>query len=64
MPENIVSAVIYAMVIASIYAVLYYLNHKTPVPKGCENLNVKCEGCKISSCELHPSRKIKEEVHD
>lgn len=63
MPQNIIPAILFAMAIASVYAVLYYLNHKTPVPKGCEDLKVECEGCKISSCELHPSHDIKEEVH-
>ncbi|NLC97159.1 MAG: hypothetical protein GX675_06285 [Erysipelotrichaceae bacterium] len=63
MPSNLITAILYAMVIAAVYAIFYYLNHKTPLPKGCENLKVECEGCKISSCELHPSHNIKEEVH-
>ncbi len=64
MPSNIISAILYAMVIASVYAVFYYLNHKTPVPKGCEHLKVDCEGCKIASCEMHPTHDIREVNHD
>lgn len=51
------SAFLFFAALGGLYAGLYYLNHKTPVPKGCENLKVDCEGCKISSCENHP-------VHD
>lgn len=52
-----VAAFLVFVVLAAGYGVMYYLNHKTPVPKGCEDLKAECEGCKIASCENHP-------VHD
>ncbi len=61
---NILIAGFYALVIAGIYAVFYYFNHKIPVPKGCEDLKVDCEGCNISSCELHPVHDLKEKIND
>lgn len=51
------SAVIYISILAGVYGVFYYFNHKTPKPKGCENLKTECDGCKITSCMSHP-------VHD
>ncbi len=45
---------LYIVGLGCLYGVGYYLNHKTPVPKGCENLKADCEGCKITSCENHP----------
>ncbi|MCI6271534.1 MAG: hypothetical protein MR601_01160 [Erysipelotrichaceae bacterium] len=62
MPSYIVAG-LYAMCIAGIYGVLYYFNHKTPVPKGCEDLKANCEGCNISSCELHPVHENKEDLN-
>lgn len=54
-------AILFGGVLASIYALSYYLNHKTPVPKGCENLKTDCDGCTISSCGNHPTHEIKGE---
>lgn len=51
------SATIYFIVLAALYGVFYYFNHKTPKPEGCENLKSNCDGCKITSCMSHP-------VHD
>lgn len=53
-----INALIYGSVLAGFYALAYYLNHKTPVPKGCENLKEECNGCGISSCGNHPSHQI------
>ncbi len=50
------AAIIFIGGLAGLYAVSYYLNHKTPVPKGCENLKAECDGCKISSCGNHPNQ--------
>lgn len=41
--------------LAAMYGVVYYLNHKTPAPEGCEDLKAECDGCKISSCGNHPN---------
>ncbi len=42
------------VVLATAYGVLYYFNHRTPVPEGCEHLKADCEGCKIHSCGNNP----------
>ncbi len=41
--------------LGAFYALCYYLNHKTPVPEGCEDLKQHCQGCKDFSCGNHPS---------
>lgn len=49
------AAVIFFAILAGIYASLYYVNHKTPVPKGCEKVKSECVGCHNSACANHPS---------
>lgn len=56
----IVYAALFIAVMGGAYAGLYYLNHKTPVPKGCEDLSSECQGCSINSCEKHPNQQYKE----
>ena len=51
---GIVCAVILFAVMAGIYCFAYYFNHKTPKPKGCENLKANCDGCKVTSCMNNP----------
>ena len=41
-------------ILACLFGITYYLNNKTPVPKGCENLKEDCKGCNIKTC---PNRK-------
>lgn len=36
------------------YALVYYLNHKTPVPEGCEQYQQACQGCQDFACANHP----------
>lgn len=55
------AAVLFAGGLAAMYAAVYYLNHKTPVPEGCEDLKAECDGCKISSCGNHPTHNEREE---
>ncbi len=57
MPNNAIYALLFLAVMGGMYAALYWLNHKTPVPEGCENLKAECDGCRVTSCENHP-------VHD
>ena len=45
--------------LGGLYAGAYYLNHKTPVPEGCEDLQTGCSGCKDFSCGHHPSHSYK-----
>lgn len=55
---QVLYAVLFFAVMGGLYAALYYWNHKTPVPQGCENLTVDCDGCKVTSCGLHPVHKL------
>lgn len=48
--SNIFSAVAFFVVMVSLYCLTYYLNARTPKPKGCENLKSECEGCKVVGC--------------
>ena len=59
-----VYALLFGLCLGCVYALLYYLNHKTPLPKGCENIKAECDGCKITSCDLHPTHNIKEKEND
>ncbi|MCD8574119.1 MAG: hypothetical protein LRY28_01175 [Erysipelotrichaceae bacterium] len=43
--------------LGGVYASAYYLNLKTPKPEGCDDVDVSCGSCSISSCGLHPSNK-------
>lgn len=52
------AAVLFFAALAAVYALLYYLNHKTPLPKGCENIKAGCEGCHDASCGNHPSHDL------
>jgi len=53
-------AIIYIVSLAALYSILYYFNHKTPVPRGMENLKASCDGCKISDCGNNPIHDYKE----
>lgn len=51
---NTIAPVIYIALLGGFYALGYVMNHKTPVPEGCENIKAECEGCKITTCSNHP----------
>ncbi|MEE0831778.1 MAG: hypothetical protein UIM26_09985 [Longicatena sp.] len=53
-------AVLYLAILGGIYALVYYLNSRTPLPEGCENLKAECEGCHDVSCCNHPTHQQKE----
>lgn len=57
-------AVLIAVVLFALVIVSYYLNKKTPVPEGCENLHPDCKGCGITSCAIRNDmmKKIEEEL--
>ena len=58
---KILAAILILAGLAALYGVAYYLNHKTPVPEGCENLKQSCQGCKDFSCGNNPAHDIKED---
>ncbi len=52
--EQIIAIMLIAFLIIS-YIVLYMLNHRTPVPEGCEDILIstaKCSGCKNAGCGM------------
>lgn len=51
-------AIVLFALLGAIYALLYYLNHKTPAPAGCEDLKADCNGCKVTGCGNHPNHNI------
>lgn len=50
-----IAAVAYLGVLGAVYALFYYLNHKTPLPKGCEHIKAECDGCHDVACCNHPT---------
>lgn len=52
---KIVLAILFFALLVTIYIVLYLMNKKTPLPKGCENLKADCEGCKDYACTNNPA---------
>ncbi|MFR4218679.1 MAG: hypothetical protein ACLT16_13600 [[Clostridium] innocuum] len=42
--------VLYLGALGAVYALVFYFNHKTPLPKGCEDLKAQCKGCHDHSC--------------
>lgn len=58
--ETILFAGIWGIGLFSIFILLFMLNKRTPVPKGCENLHADCSGCKIITCSRSSIKKEKE----
>lgn len=52
---KIVLAILFFALLVTIYIVLYLMNKKIPLPKGCENLKADCEGCKDYACTNNPA---------
>lgn len=49
-------AIVLIIVLVAIFFVSYYLNKKTPIPKGCEDLLINkenCSSCKNYECDLN-----------
>ncbi len=42
----------------------YLLNKRTKKPDGCENLDETCQGCQLTECSHHPSKKQEENEGD
>ena len=55
-------AIIFFLVMVSLYIVLYLMNKRTPLPEGCENLKADCEGCHDYSCTNNPAHYRKKET--
>ncbi len=55
-------AILFFLVMVSLYIVLYLMNKRTPLPEGCENLKADCEGCHDYSCTNNPVHYRKKET--
>lgn len=56
-------AILIVVLLLILYFVIYILNSKTPVPKGCEDLvkgQIKCGNCTNSSCQFYKKEKEEE----
>lgn len=49
------AGIIFFACLAGLYALLYHLNHNTPLPEGCENLKAECKGCHDTACMNNPA---------
>ena len=53
-------AVLYLAALGGFYGLVFFLNHKTPRPEGCEDIEATCSSCSLGHCGNHPSQQIKE----
>ena len=54
------NAIIYLAALGAFYALVYYLNHRTPRPQGCEEIDATCGTCSLGHCGNHPSQQFTE----
>ncbi len=52
-------AILLVAMLAGFYAMMYYFNSLAPIPEGAEVASESCHGCSISTCEIHPAKRIK-----
>ena len=53
-------AIVFMMVLVSLFIGTYVLNKRTPKPEGCEEIGSECEGCQITSCSHNKKPNIEE----
>ena len=53
--NNIGYALIFMIIMVSIFILTYLGNKNTPKPEGCEDLKADCGGCHDISCGHHPA---------
>jgi len=61
---KILMAIIYFAIIVGVYFVLYYFNHRTPAPKGMEDLKASCQGCHVTDCGNNPIHEYSKEKYN
>ena len=57
-------AVIYFLILAVIYVLLYLKNASTPVPEGCKHLRDACHSCQDASCPASGVYEVKGGTQD
>jgi hypothetical protein len=68
--KYLILSIILIVALVGIFFLTYFLNKKTPVPKGCENLRIGaegCGGCNHTDCSIRNKidfKKIEEDIKE
>lgn len=52
--NRVLLAILFFGAMVAVYIILFLLNRKTPLPKGCENLKAHCDACHDIHCINNP----------
>ena len=70
MNKYLIISIVVIAVLVGVFFLSYFLNKKTPIPKGCENLRIGkegCTGCKNYDCSIRYKldiKKIEEDIEE
>lgn len=54
-------AILIVLALIGIFILSYIVNHHTPKPEGCENLEPDCGHCPVEGCIIRNKEQIKKE---
>ena len=60
----LIIAIVILLALLATFIISFVIYRRTPVPKGCENLEINeenCAGCKHSECSFYKEHKEEEE---
>lgn len=60
-------AILIILFLIVLFFISYYINKKTPVPKGCEHLKIdetNCKACNNFDCSLNKNQENSKEIKD
>ena len=68
MIKYLIISIIIIVFLVALFFVTYFLNKRTPVPEGCEDLRIGyegCKGCKNTGCKIKLDiKKIEEDMEE
>lgn len=70
MNKYLIISILVIALLVGVFFLSYFLNKKTPIPKGCENLRTGkegCTGCKNLDCSIRLKldiKKIEEDIEE
>ena len=70
MNKYLIISILVIALLVGVFFLSYFLNKKTPIPKGCEDLRIGkegCTGCKNSDCSIRfklDIKKIEEDIEE
>ena len=70
MNKYLIISILVIALLVGVFFLSYFLNKKTPIPKGCENLRIGkegCTGCKNLDCSIRVKldiKKIEEDIEE